>query len=119
MESDINETPIPKLSAIIPNINARVAVIMVCNNDCAEITDVKISLGTWSAINPVSIGFRMFSTMKIPTNANNEIIQRSNTKEIPQIIPNANPESKVIIEIFFLFFEAIFDESIDAREVAR
>jgi hypothetical protein len=61
----------------MPKISASIAVIIVLNNDCAEITDVKISFGTLSAINPVNIGFLIFSTIYIPTNAINEITHKS------------------------------------------
>jgi len=57
------------LSARRPKVKASIAVKIVLNSDCTERTDVKISLGTLSAITPVNIGFLIFSTMYIPTNA--------------------------------------------------
>ena len=76
-ETTIKEIPIPKLSAIMPKTKASIAVIIVLNKDCAEITDVKISFGTLSAMNPVSMGFLIFSTIYIPINAIIDIIHKS------------------------------------------
>ena len=119
IEITIKDTPIPKLSAIIPKVSASITVKIVLNNDCAEITDVKISLGTLSAISPINIGFLIFSTMYIPINAIIEIIHKSSIKKTPHIIPKINPKSNVIFEILALVFIAIFDESFDARDVIR
>ena len=92
---------------------------MVLNKDCAEITEVKISLGTLSATAPVSIGFLMFSIKYIPANASREIIQMPYIKDTPLIIPATNPVSNVIYEMFTRLIAATFDEYFDARDVAR
>ena len=64
-ERTINDIAIPKLSAISPNPNAKNEAIIVLNNDCTEITDVRSLFGTFSEIYPVNIGFLMFSTKYI------------------------------------------------------
>jgi len=40
------EIPTPKWSASKPKASANTVVMMVLNSDCAEITEVRISLGT-------------------------------------------------------------------------
>ena len=68
-ESSVNETAkkavaISKVSAKKPNTRAIRAVKIVLSCDCADNTEVRIGLGTLSAIAPVRIGLRKLSITK-------------------------------------------------------
>ena len=57
----INDIPISNESAAIPIEIAINDVVIVLKKDWAEITEVRISGATWSAISPVNKGFLIFS----------------------------------------------------------
>ena len=119
VETATMDIPMPKLSASIPIMGASIAVIMVFSNDCADITDVRISFGTLSEMKPVNIGFLIFSIRYIPINAIIDIIHNSYAKKIPHSIPDTNPASKVIFDMFVLFIAATLDDIFEAYEVIR
>lgn len=75
---NINPYPNPNLSAVLPNSSDKLAVSIVRYNDCAEMVEASISLGTRVANTPVNIGFLMLSTMYIVMNDNKEIVHNSN-----------------------------------------